>query len=269
MKNMKRFLTLCLALCMVLSVAVFAEAGDPDTIKSIEIYETGVEAVYEDGYVNFELTNKNAVEGGMYLVLVLKDKDVPKNGNILYVNQATAGSKGVTFDNVYPTNIVESYVYMAGQGLSYDANAPMAKINPNVADTDVNVVAIGKGANVPAYTVDGHNVTVTYSLPCKVGYEKADGSYAAIAATDNGDGSYSYVVPEEINEVIVVVKGDATADGLTKANDCARMNASVLGKTTLSAEALFAADVTGDGVLKANDCARLNATVLGKTSLKW
>ena len=219
----------------------------------------------------------------MYLVLVQSETGVPTGENILYVNQVTAGEDpevdGAYFANVYPSEIVYeevkaeegnnySYIYLSGTDLPREL---VGTIIPNVevpAD-DVNVIAIGKNENIPAYTVDGHNVTVTYSLPCKVGYENADGTYTAIAATDNGDGSYDYVVPEDIDEVIVVVKGDATADGLTKANDCARMNASVLGKTTLSAEALFAADVTGDGVLKANDCARQNATVLGKTSLKW
>lgn len=266
MKNMKRFLILFLMLGLVMSVAIFAEAGEPGTIKEI----TYAGADYEDGDVNFNLTYDEATENGMYLILVLSEEGTPKDGNILYVNQVTADADGVAyFENVYPTEIgeEESYIYIAGA----EGYKLLGKIIPNVevVANDVTVVAIGKGANIPAYTVDGHNVTVTYSLPCKVGYAEADGSYTAIAATDNGDGSYSYVVPETIDEVIVVVKGDATGDGLTKANDCARMNATVLGKTALTEEARFAADVTGDGVLKANDCARLNATVLGKTTLKW
>ena len=133
MKNMKRFLTLCLALCMVLSVAVFAEAGAPGTIK--EITYTGAD--YADGDVNFALTYDEATENGMYLILVLtEDNSVPKNGNILYVNQVTADADGAYFENVYPTEIgeEESYIYLAGTGMEY---TKLGKIVPNVEESTV------------------------------------------------------------------------------------------------------------------------------------
>ena len=129
MKNMKRFLTLCLALCMVLSVAVFAEAGAPGTIK--EITYTGAD--YDDGDVNFALTYDDATENGMYLILVLSEEGTPKNGNILYVNQVTADADGAYFENVYPTKIgeEESYIYLAGTGMEY---TKLGKIIPNVEE---------------------------------------------------------------------------------------------------------------------------------------
>lgn len=129
MKNMKRFLTLCLALCMVLSVAVFAEAGAPGTIK--EITYTGAD--YDDGDVNFALTYDDATENGMYLILVLSEDGTPKNGNILYVNQVTADADGAHFENVYPTEIgeEESYIYLAGTGMEY---TKLGKIIPNVEE---------------------------------------------------------------------------------------------------------------------------------------
>lgn len=129
MKNMKRFLTLCLALCMVLSVAVFAEAGAPGTIK--EITYTGAD--YDDGDVNFALTYDDATENGMYLILVLSEDGTPKNGNILYVNQVTADADGAYFENVYPTEIgeEESYIYLAGTGMEY---TKLGKIIPNVEE---------------------------------------------------------------------------------------------------------------------------------------
>lgn len=133
MKNMKRFLTLCLALCVVLSVAVFAEAGAPGTIK--EITYTGAD--YADGDVNFALTYDEATENGMYLILVLtEDNSVPKNGNILYVNQVTADADGAYFENVYPTEIgeEESYIYLAGTGMEY---TKLGKIVPNVEESTV------------------------------------------------------------------------------------------------------------------------------------
>ena len=139
MKNMKRFLTLCLALCMVLSVAVFAEAGAPGTIKEI----TADGADYDDGGVNFALTYDDATENGMYLILVLSEEGTPKNGNILYVNQVTADEDGAYFENVYPTEIGEetSYIYIAGP----EGYKPLGEIIPNVVvgmkgDVDLNEV---------------------------------------------------------------------------------------------------------------------------------
>ena len=132
MKNMKRFLTLCLALCMVLSMAVFAEAGAPGTIKEI----TADGADYDDGDVNFALTYDDATENGMYLILVLSEEGTPKNGNILYVNQVTADADGAYFENVYPTEIgeEESYIYLAGTDMEY---TKLGKIIPNVEESTV------------------------------------------------------------------------------------------------------------------------------------
>ena len=72
MKNVRRVFALCLALCMVLSMAVFAEAGAPGTIKEI----TADGADYDDGDVKFALTYDDATENGMYLILVLSDGKV-------------------------------------------------------------------------------------------------------------------------------------------------------------------------------------------------
>lgn len=132
MKNMKRFLTLCLALCMVLSVAAFAETGKPGTIKEI----TADGADYEKGGVKFALTYDDATENGMYLILVLSEEDTPKNGNILYVNQVTADADGAYFENVYPTEIgeEESYIYLAGTDMKY---TKLGKIIPNVEESTV------------------------------------------------------------------------------------------------------------------------------------
>ena len=132
MKKVKRFLTLCLALCMVLSVAVFAEAGEPGTIKEI----TADGADYENGGVNFALTYEDATNNGMYLILVLSEEGTPKDGNILYVNQVTADEDGAYFENVYPTEIgeEESYIYLAGTGMEY---TKLGKIVPNVEESTV------------------------------------------------------------------------------------------------------------------------------------
>ena len=154
MKKVKRFLTLCLALCMVLSVAVFAEAGAPGTIKEI----TADGADYDDGDVNFALTYDDATENGMYLILVLSEEGIPKNGNILYVNQVTADENGAYFENVYPTEIgeEESYIYLAGTDMEY---TQLGKIVPNVEEVVPPPVTGMKGDVDVDGDVDANDVT--------------------------------------------------------------------------------------------------------------
>lgn len=281
MKNVKRFLTLFLLLGLMLSVAVFAEGGEPGTINTIEISKSGVTAADYEGEVNFKLTYSNAADGGMYLVLVQSETGVPTGENILYVNQVTAGEDpevdGAYFANVYPSEIVYeevkaeegnnySYIYLSGTDLPREL---VGTIIPNVevpAD-DVNVIPVGVGEDV--YSVDGRTVTVEYALACKLGYENADGTYTAIVAEANGDGTYSYNVSEGIDEVVLVVKGDVSGDGKLLGPDIIQAKAAQLGKRSVTELQKFAADVSGDGKLLGPDIIQAKAAQLGKRPLNW
>lgn len=267
MKNVKRFLTLFLLLGLMLSVAVFAEGGEPGTINTIEISKSGVTAADYEGEVNFKLTYSDAADGGMYLVLVQSETGVPTGENILYVNQVTADAAGAVFSNVYPKEIGEenSYIYLSGTDLPREH---VGTIIPNVEVADeLTVIPYGVGDDV--YSVDGRVVTVDYELACKLGYEKADGSYVAIKAVSNGDGSYNFTVDEGISEVVLVVKGDVTKTGTLMPADAAQVKAAQLGKLPLDALKLFAADVAVDGVLMPADAAQVKAAQLGKLKLAW
>jgi len=130
-KNLKRVLILLVVLSLTLGMTSFAAAGDPETIKNIEVVDASkTAATYADGDVKFALTYSGAQANGMYLVLVLSEEGVPTASNILYVNQETAGGTSVSFDNVYPTNIQDSYIYLAGTGMAY---TKLGKINANGA----------------------------------------------------------------------------------------------------------------------------------------
>lgn len=130
------------------------------------------------------------------------------------------------------------------------------------------VTAVGKGDNIPSYTVAGQTLTVTYSLACKVGY-MVDGTYVTLAATANADGSYSYTVPEKATDVVVVVKGDVNGDGKVNTGDYGRLNAVLLGKANLDEIANFAADVNSDNKVNTGDYGRINAVLLGETTITW
>ena len=76
-----------------------------------------------------------------------------------------------------------------------------------VTEKNVSVEAIGD----INYTVSGQVVTVNHEVACKVGY-LSGGSYVAITAVANGDGTYSFTAPAGVTEVLLVVKGDANGD---------------------------------------------------------
>ncbi len=134
-----------------------------------------------------------------------------------------------------------------------------------------NVTVTYKGAALAsAYSVNGQTVTVTHTAACKLGYwDAASGKYVALPATNVTGNTYFFSVPDGVSEVLLVVKGDVTGDGVLKNGDKNRLNAFLLEKTTLTAEAAFAADVTSDGNLKNGDKNRLNAFLLDKTTLAW
>lgn len=116
-----------------------------------------------------------------------------------------------------------------------------------------------------SYSVKGRALTITSDAACKVGY-LVDGKYVALEAIDNGDGTFNFAAPATVSEVLVVMTGDANADGKITAADMSALNAYILGKNTaMSPEVQLAADVNGDGRITAADMARLNAMILGKT----
>ena len=130
----------------------------------------------------------------------------------------------------------------------------------------VTDIAVG----VEKYTVIGQTVTVTSQNACKLGYLEG-GKYVAITPTDNGDGSYSFEVPEGITDVVLVIKGDINGDGEIKGSDITQLKAGCLGKlkTPLTELQIFAGDIVSDGEIKGNDITQLKAAFLGKIELSW
>ena len=139
-----------------------------------------------------------------------------------------------------------------------------------------DVTAVGKGNNIPAYTLDGTNLTVTYSLACAVAYSTDNGAtYTRIKTTSGSGDSYVFdlsVAPDKA-KIIIVVKGDANGDGLTKQNDKALMARYLAGWEGYESLANpVAADINGDGIIKQNDKARFARYLAGwqgYESLGW
>lgn len=137
---------------------------------------------------------------------------------------------------------------------------------------DYDITAVGKNTNIPAYTLDGTNLTVTYSLACAVAYSTNDGAtYTRIKVASGSGDSYVFdlsVAPDKA-KIIIVVKGDANGDGTISNADVTRTNAIALGKAKADARTTFAADANTSGDVSNADVTRLNAVALNKSKLSW
>ena len=107
--------------------------------------------------------------------------------------------------------------------------------------------------NVP-YTVHGNVVTVKNTQACKLGYWDAMAqSYVEIPCTDNGDRSYSFIAPDGVEEVLLVVIGDVDGNGILEEADNTLLAGYLVSDQTLSDPQRFAADVNGNGKINSAD----------------
>lgn len=172
MKHKVRKLALVLALALLLSTLALAADANAEIIQ---VEDSSISLQFNANNLSMTLTKTGLTSGGMYLVLVLKGTDtVPTESNILYINQATADEKGtVTFDNVYPSSLVDSTVYLSGTGLT--GLTKMGFIDLQVMLGDVN------GDNI----IDVGDAIVL--LRYIAGLESEIGAEALAAADVNGD----------------------------------------------------------------------------------
>lgn len=153
MKHRVRKLALLLVLALLLST--LALAAEPNA---------EIKDVTQNCTIGFNANNQSMTlkatgltGNGMYLVLVLKGEEtVPTESNILYINQATADESGtVIFDNIYPSSLVDSTVYLSGTGL--DGLTKMGSIDLKVMLGDVTgdgEVKVGDATAILRYLVD-------------------------------------------------------------------------------------------------------------------
>ena len=151
MKHRVRRLALLLALALLLSTLALAADANAEIIQ---VEDSSISLQFNANNLSMTLTKTGLTPDGMYLVLVLKGTDtVPTESNILYINQATADETGtVTFDNVYPSSLVDSTVYLSGTRL--DGLTKMGEIDLKVmlGDVDGNQsVQVGDAALLMRY----------------------------------------------------------------------------------------------------------------------
>ena len=106
-------------------------------------------------------------------------------------------------------------------------------------------------------------MTLASENPCVVAYKDADGNYVALKTTANEDGSYSYVVPEEVTEVMVAVKGDLDGDGRINMKDLAQLRRNMAEGTVEGGLEQLLIDFNGDGVVNMKDMGILRRYLAG------
>ena len=133
---------------------------------------------------------------------------------------------------------------------------------------DEDLVVIPTGVSSDSYTIVGQTVTVQNELACRVGYLK-DGKYVALEATRTENGAYVFTAPEGVEQVLLVVKGDANGDGKVTVADISQLLAHILRYTTLGEVSQFAANADGNSSLTVADISTILAHVLHYTTLEW
>ena len=113
---MKRLFSLAMAGMMLFSVPAFAATTTIDEIDQNMIVEKNTNDKYEVSY-------DDAQQGNEYMLWALKGvmTDVASTdfsqGNVLYVDQQTGGSDGVSYDGFLPMQSADSTLVITGQGM--------------------------------------------------------------------------------------------------------------------------------------------------------
>ncbi len=118
------------------------------------------------------------------------------------------------------------------------------------------------------FRLDGSIVSVKCDFPCKIGYY-SEGKYVSCQLVYTSDDRHMFEVPSGIGEVILVVKGDASMDGVVNLGDATRIIAYYKHKLELDPGALFAADVDDDSIVSLGDATRITASFRKKYTIQW
>lgn len=277
MKKYTKVLALALALTMLLSMNVFA--ATIKEVAKIDEEDTKVE-ILEQGALNgktqFGLTYKGE-NGDMYLLMVLDDKYDPEGSeplsasDILYVNQATVEGGKATFSTIYPKDITQSKIYMAGGDLG--ELVPIATITPNGPVVNVEIKDTSSSIECQL-SGDNKSMTVTNTKgACAIAYTTDGGvTYKRLAATPNGAGGYTFDITDvPVGATIVAaVKGETNGDGVMNLADYMTLKRSLLPTTHPAFAAIDAmtsalADTNGDGIMNLADSMTFKRSLLPTT----
>ncbi len=253
------------------------------------------EALFPDNWAITPAVEVPTVDPALSFYVVGQDPSWAAEHLKVYIGDSTDIDSMVCIsgdDDIVATPDVEHYVFdlsdYAGQtkyfAFRHYNTTDMFRINIDDVEIlgegsvepgdDVSVVPYPASAFTEGtdYSVEGNVVTVTHAVPCRVGY--LDGyNYVAIpaVAVDGQENTYSFTVPEGVEEVILVVRGDSNLDGMFTNGDITFAKAASLGRpnAVITAEGAFAIDMNGDGAFSNNDITLAKAVSLGRVDNVW
>ena len=121
------------------------------------------------------------------------------------------------------------------------------------------------------YEVEGRVLTIYSQAICKVGYEDVDGM-VAIGATTNPDGSHSFEIPDGVEDVYVVLKGDANLDGHITMEDADLMLSTIHSEDPeddLKGLNFFAANINNNETITDSDAILISIIASRNNEINW
>ncbi len=203
-------------------------------------------------------------------------------GHVAYVERVEGNVLYLTHGNIHSQEYTEGtfnlstyfYTDWTGLGSWYLTYEPAGYIHLVDSVLEIGIInCTGEKLKYGRdYTEDGNVITVTYDIPCRIGYLDADNIYVPITAVavEGQSDTYSFTVPEDIDEVVLVIKGDVNCDGYITNNDVTIAKAASLGRNIDFNEInRFAADMSGEGQFTNHDITLLKAVSLDKIEYFW
>ena len=104
---------------------------------------------------------------------------------------------------------------------------------------------------------------------CVVAYVNATGDYVRLKASAGEDGSYQYIIPVDITEVTVAVKGDLNSDGQLTVREARQLLRASMDSDFLTKKQFMCADLDGDGSISVREARVLLKASTDSTSITW
>lgn len=132
-----------------------------------------------------------------------------------------------------------------------DKTPPVITFNPYSTATSTASVTVTASTNEGTLNTTSHTFT-------------SNGSFDFVATDTAGNTTTKTVT---ITNILTVVKGDVTGDGVVDVLDLLKLKKYLLGQITLSEGDMSAADATGDGAVDVLDLLKIKKYLLGQISL--
>ena len=164
----------------------------------------------------------------------------------------------------------------AGKNYTFDALGRMT--TPLIKTDDIKLPA-NNSIDAAQTKVEGKVVTVTVTnedAPTfKVGYKDAEGNYVSVEVNKKSETTFSFAAGKDADELVIVVTGDTSGDGVADESDAQALKNEILNKQNDSSTpevadtGKLAGDIDGDGEITALDIALMFAAASGAIKLGW